>query len=65
MSDRLQYLEGEGDRIMVDALREVYTGRHDPIRALAIKDLHELLEKVLDRCRDARIVVMHIVLKNS
>lgn len=65
LNDRLQWLEGEGDRIMVEVLKDVYAGKHDPIRAIAIKDLHELLEKVIDRCRDAGIVVMHIVLKNS
>jgi hypothetical protein len=27
--------------------------------------LYELMEKVIDRCRDAGNVVMHIVLKNS
>jgi uncharacterized protein Yka (UPF0111/DUF47 family) len=65
LNDRLQYLEGEGDRIMLEVLRDVYAGKHDAIRAIALKDLHELLEKVIDRCRDAGIVVMHIVLKHS
>ena len=32
---------------------------------MAMKDLYELLEKVIDRCRDAGIIVTHIVLKNS
>jgi uncharacterized protein Yka (UPF0111/DUF47 family) len=30
---------------------------------MALKDLYELLEKVIDRCRDAGNVVTHIVLK--
>lgn len=65
LNDRLQYLEGEGDRIMLEVLKGVYAGQHEPVRAIALKDLHELLEKVIDRCRDAGIVVMHIVLKHS
>ena len=32
---------------------------------MAMKDVYELLEKVIDRCRDAGTVVTHIVLKNS
>jgi hypothetical protein len=65
LNDRLQYLEGEADRIMLEVLKDIYAGRYEPIRAMALKDLHELLEKVIDRCRDAGIVVMHIVLKHS
>ncbi|PYM09779.1 MAG: pit accessory protein, partial [Verrucomicrobia bacterium] len=34
-------------------------------KVIALKDLYELLEKVIDRCRDAGNVINHIVLKNS
>jgi uncharacterized protein Yka (UPF0111/DUF47 family) len=37
----------------------------DPIKAMAMRDLYDLLEKVIDRCRDAANVVSQIVLKNS
>ena len=36
-----------------------------PVAKPALKDLYELLEKVIDRCRDAGNVIFHIVLKNS
>ena len=65
LNDRLQYLEGEADKVMLQLLREVYAGKFDPIQALIVKDLYELLEKVIDRCRDAGNVVTLIVLKNS
>jgi uncharacterized protein Yka (UPF0111/DUF47 family) len=32
---------------------------------LALRDIYELLEDVVDRCRDAGNMVTHIVLKNS
>lgn len=65
LNDRLQTVEGEADRIMNELLRDLYNGKHDAIKSLVLKDLYELLEKVIDRCRDAGIVVTHIVLKNS
>jgi hypothetical protein len=64
-NDRLQYLEGEADRLMIELLRGLYTGETNPVRVIALKDLYELLEKVIDRCRDAGNVIFHIVLKNS
>ena len=64
-NDKLQYLEGEADKLMMELLRGLYNGDSDPIRVIALKDLYELLEKVIDRCRDAGNIIFHIVLKNS
>jgi len=65
LNTKLQYLEGEADGLMMDLLKDLYSGRYDALQAMVIRDLFELMEKVIDRCRDAGNVVMHIVLKNS
>ena len=65
MNDRLQAIEGEADDVMLELLREVYSGQYEPLQAMMIRDLYDLLEKVIDRCRDAGNVMAHIVLKNS
>ena len=64
-NDRMQLVEVESDKYINELLRELYSGRHEPIRAMVIRDIYELMEKVVDRCHDAGNVVMHIVLKNS
>jgi uncharacterized protein len=64
-NDRLQLAELEADKYMNEVLREIYNGKHDPLRAMIIRDINELMEKVVDRCHDAGNVAMHIVLKNS
>jgi len=61
----LQYIEGEADKLMNELLRELYSGKFDALRAIVLRDLYELIEKVVDRCRDVGNVVMQIVLKNS
>jgi len=65
MNAKLQYLEGEADKLMLGLLKDLYSGKYDALRAMIIRDLYELMEKVIDRCRDTGNVVMHIVLKNS
>ena len=65
MNDKLQYIEGEADKLMLTLLKELYSGKFDALSAMVIRDLYELIEKVIDRCRDAGNVVMHIALKNS
>ena len=65
LNDRLQFVEGEADKFMVELLRDLYGGKHDALRVVMLKDLYELMEKVIDRCRDAGNVVLQIALKNS
>jgi uncharacterized protein Yka (UPF0111/DUF47 family) len=62
---KLQYLEGEADKLMVERLRDLYNAPHEAISVVALKDLYDLLEKVIDRCRDAGSIIVQIVLKNS
>jgi uncharacterized protein Yka (UPF0111/DUF47 family) len=65
LNDKLQYLEGEADKHMMVLYKDLFSGKHDPLEVIALKDLYELLEKIIDRCRDAGNVLAHIVLKNS
>jgi uncharacterized protein Yka (UPF0111/DUF47 family) len=65
LNDKMQYLEGEADKAVMELLRDLFTNQADPIKVIVQKDLYELLEKVIDRCRDVGNVISHIVLKNS
>ncbi len=64
-NDKMQELEGRADHLVLGYLREIYSGSIDPITAMALRDLYDLLEKVIDRCRDTCNIVSQIVLKNS
>ena len=64
-NDRLHHYEGEADKIIIELLRDLYSGQYEPLQVIVLRDLFELLEKVIDRCRDAGNVVFQIVLKNS
>lgn len=64
-NDRLQLVEVEADRYMLDLLRDLYAGKYEPGRSMVLKDIFELIEKVVDRCHEVGNVVMYIVLKNS
>ena len=65
LNDKMQAIEAEADRQILELYRESYLNETDPMRYLILKDLFELLEKAIDRCRDAGNVVHHIILKNS
>jgi hypothetical protein len=63
--DRLQFAEGEADKVMLELLKDLYNGPYDAKELVILQDLYEMVEKVVDRCRDAGNVVVQIVLKHS
>jgi uncharacterized protein Yka (UPF0111/DUF47 family) len=65
LQDSLQALESEGDKMLLDPYRTLYVEGGDVMRAMLAKDLFELIEKAIDKCRDVGNVVYSIVLKNS
>ncbi|MGN6314045.1 MAG: DUF47 domain-containing protein [Rhodanobacteraceae bacterium] len=65
LQDRLQAIESEADRMLLEAYRSLYTADGDPIKVVLAKDLFELMEKAIDRCRDVGNVIYSIVLKHS
>jgi len=64
-NEHLHHLEGQADKLMMQLNRDLYSGRHDPLRVIIMLDLCETLEGIVDRCRDAGNVVFQIVLKYS
>ena len=64
-NDKLHKIEGEADKLMVELLKSLYSGAQDMRSALAIKDITDMLEKAVDRCRDSGNIVFQIILKHS
>lgn len=64
-NDELQRIEGEGDKLMLESLQQLYASKCDPFQAMLMKDLLEMLEKIFDRCRDVGNIIFHIVLKHA
>jgi uncharacterized protein Yka (UPF0111/DUF47 family) len=65
MNDQLQTVESKADEVMLELLRDLYGGKFDPVQALMLRDLYDLLERAIDRCRDCGNAISHIVLKTS
>lgn len=64
-NDQLQKIEGDADKLILELFTQLYSGEHNGIKVVFLKDLFELVEKVFDRCRDAGNLINQIVLKNS
>ncbi len=65
LNDKLQFIEGEADKHMLVLYQDLYSGKYDAVQVLFLKDLYELLERAIDRCRTAGNIISRICLKNS
>lgn len=64
-NDRLQYAEGEADKVMLGLLKDLYHGPYDAKELVILQELYEMVEQAVDRCRNAGNIVVQIVLKHS
>jgi len=62
---RLQSIEGDADKLELELLKDLYVGAYDAKEIIFLRDLYNLLEKVIDRCRDAGNIILQVVLKYS
>ncbi len=61
----LHTLESDGDEVLGDLLANLFKGGRDVRDLILRKDIYDMLEKVLDRYRDAAAIALQIVLKHS
>lgn len=64
-NDRLQFAEGEADKVILGLLKELYNGPYDAKELVILQELYEMVEQAVDRCRNAGNIVVQIVLKQS
>ena len=65
LKDKLDEDERSADAYISELLASLYSGKHEAVTVVVVRDLYDLLEKIVDRCRDASDEVYQIVLKNS
>ncbi len=62
---RIQRLENDADDVIVSLLRKIFAIKGMDLRPIILKDLIELNEKVVDRCRDASGMIVRVVVKRG
>ncbi len=65
LQHQLQAAEAEADDVLLELERKFYEPGYPALKAIILKDLFALNEKVVDRCRDAGNVISHVLLKNA
>jgi uncharacterized protein len=65
LNQRIQRLENEADDVIVALLARIYDLDPRDIRPIILKDLIELNEKAVDRCRDVSGLITRIVAQRS
>lgn len=64
LNANMQKIESDADDLVLELIGLLYLPGFPPLKRIIVKDLFELNEKVVDRCRDAGNVITRVVLKN-
>jgi uncharacterized protein Yka (UPF0111/DUF47 family) len=64
-SAEVHRLEDVGDSTSRHAIAELFSGQHQPLEVIKLKDLYGLLEDALDCCEDVANVLEGIATKNA
>jgi uncharacterized protein Yka (UPF0111/DUF47 family) len=62
---KLRGISLEAEAGLTETIRELYEAGYPGLKAVVVKDLIDLLDKALERTRDAAAMIAHILLKNS
>lgn len=64
-NSQLQQYERAADKLMLELLADLYRDGNTALQMIITRDLFELLERAIDRCRDVGNVILQIALKNQ
>ena len=62
---QINSLENEGDRLMREGIRQIFTHPTDPYHDFKMKELYERLEETTDACEDVADILESIILRYS
>ena len=65
LNANMQKIENDADNLMLELIGGLFEPGFPTLKAIIIKDLVELNEKAVDRCRDAGNVIVRVALKNA
>ena len=58
-------LENAGDRVLRNALEELFANHTDAIEVIKWRELYEILEGATDKCEDVAVIIEGILVKNG
>ena len=65
LNANMQKIESDADDVMLELIEALFQPGYPALQAVVVKDLFELNEKTVDRCRDAGNIITRVVLKSS
>jgi uncharacterized protein Yka (UPF0111/DUF47 family) len=61
----INQLENDGDRLMREGIRDIFTNPKDPYHDFKLKEVYERLEETTDACEDVADILESVVLRYS
>jgi uncharacterized protein Yka (UPF0111/DUF47 family) len=62
---RMREIESHGDEILYKAMDDLFSGKHDALTVIKLRDIYKGIENALDTCFSVSDTVVNIVLKHG
>ncbi|GAB2025359.1 DUF47 domain-containing protein [Lactovum odontotermitis] len=62
---QVKVTESEADRLYSALIQRLFTSEKDPVEIIKWKDIYERLEKIMNACEEAAVVIEGLVIKNT
>lgn len=62
---RMKAIETKGDQLLFQAMDDVFSGRHDALTVIKLRDEYRTIESALDNCFNVTDLVLNIVIKQA
>lgn len=62
---KMKEIESHGDEIHYHAIDELFSGKHEALEVIKLRDIHKDIENALDSCFSVSDAVVNVVLKQS
>jgi len=62
---QINHLENEGNRLMREGIRAIFTNPRDPYHDFKLKEIYERLERATDCCEDVADILDSVLLRYS
>lgn len=62
---KMMEIENHGDDILFKAMDEIFSGKHEALEVIKLRDIYKTIESALDKCYSVSDTILNISIKND
>ncbi len=64
-NNKMMEIENHGDEILFQAMDEIFSGKHEALEVIKLRDIFKTIEGALDNCYSVSDTILNISIKHD